>query len=136
MDFNKAVSAMMSCDLFNELSEGELGSLLMRATTRSCEAGKAVYEKHQKSGSSFALIADGCANILGDDGAVLETVGPNNIIGEIGPISPQKKRTFRVEACGDVELLEWYLSDIEEKYPDVLKKLRDLAWHRITQWRE
>jgi len=136
MDFNAAVSAMMACDLFNDLSECEMGGLLMRATTRRCEAGQAVYEKHQKSGSSFALIADGCVNIMGDDGAVLETVGPNNIIGEIGPISPQKKRTFRVEACGDVELLEWYLSDIEQNYPEVLKKLRDLAWDRITQWRE
>lgn len=136
MDFNKAVSAMMSCALFNDLNEGELGGLLMRATTRHCGEGQAVYEKNQKSGSSFGLIADGYVNIMGDDGAVLETIGPGNIIGEIGPISPQKKRTFRVEACGDVDLLEWYLSDIEKNYPGVLKKLRDLAWDRITQWRE
>ncbi|HNR93247.1 MAG TPA: cyclic nucleotide-binding domain-containing protein [Kiritimatiellia bacterium] len=136
MEFDAAVSAMMACDLFSELSESEQGGLLMRATTRHCGAGTAVYEKDQKSGSSFALIADGCVNILGQDGAVLETVGMGSIIGEIGPVSPQKKRTFRVEACGDVDLLEWYLSDIEEKYPAVLKRLRDLAWDRITQWRE
>ncbi len=136
MDSDVMQTALKGCELFEDLDEGQMDLLIMRANSREFSAGKTVYERGEDSGGTFALISSGRINVVAKDGFVLNELGAGEIIGEVGVISQHDKRTVTITTIEPTEILEWYIQDIEEKFPEVLQRLKDLAWKRMKYWNE
>ena len=134
MDFALIRNAVRGCQTFEGFDENRLGFLLMTCQTREFRADEVIYEKGEEARRTFCLIVSGTVNILSEAGRILETTVPGDLIGEIGTISPQSKRTITVRAADPVEVLEWDYETIAKGLPDLLPKLKDLAWKRATNW--
>lgn len=136
MDSDVMRSALKGCELFKDLDEGQMDLLIMRANSREFSAGETVYERGEDSGGTFSLIGSGRINVVAKDGFVLNELGAGEIIGEVGVISQHDKRTVTITTIEPIEILEWHIQDIEEKFPEVLERLKDLAWKRLKYWNE
>ena len=51
-------------------------------------------------------------------------------------ISQHDKRTVTITTIEPTEILEWHIEDIEESSPELLRKLKELAWKRVKYWNE
>ena len=136
MDSDIMRNALKGCELFEGLDEGQMDLLIMSANSREFYAGETVYERGEDAGGTFALIGSGRINVAAKDGFVLNELGAGEIIGEVGVISQQDKRTVTITSIEPTEILEWHIQDIEEKFPEVLERLKDLAWKRMKYWNE
>ena len=134
MDFSVIRDAVKKCETFDGFDDTRLGFLLMTCQTMAFRAGEVIYAKGEEARKTFCLIVSGTVSIVSEAGQVLESIGPGDIIGEIGTISPQSKRTITVQAGGPVEALEWDYETVDKGLPDLLPKLKDLAWKRATNW--
>ena len=134
MDLEATKTIKEECELFRGFDESQLGILIMNSHSKRFSEGDIVYARGEESQSTFCLIVSGSVNIVADSGYVLEELGINQIIGEIGAISPQHKRTVDVIAGEPTAVLEWNLLNIKESLPDLFIKLKDLAWKRISSW--
>ena len=136
MDSDIMKSALKGCELFEGLDEGQMDLLIMSANSREFSAGETIYKRGEDSGGTFALIGSGRINVAAKDGFVLNELGAGEIIGEVGVISQQDKRTVTITTIEPTEILEWHIQDIEEKFPEVLERLKALAWKRMKYWNE
>jgi CRP-like cAMP-binding protein len=136
MDSNTMRSALKGCELFEGLDEGQMELLIMRANTREFSDGETVYERGEDSGGTFALIGSGKISVVAKNDFVLNELGAGEIIGEVGVISQHDKRTVTITTVEPTEILEWHVKDIEEGSPELLQRLKDLAWKRIKYWNE
>ena len=136
MDSDIMRSTLKGCELFEGLDEGQMDLLIMSANSREFYAGETVYERGEESGGTFALICSGRINVVAENGFVLNELGAGEIIGEVGVISQHDKRTVTITPIEPTEILEWHIQDVEEKFPEVLKRLKDLAWKRMKYWNE
>ena len=134
MDFAAIRDAVKKCETFDGFDDTRLGFLLMTSQTRAFRAGERIYAKGEEAHKTFCLIVSGTVSVVSETGQVLESIGPGDIIGEIGTISPQSKRTVTVQARGQVEALEWDHETVDQGLPDLLPRLKDLAWKRATNW--
>ena len=75
------------------------------------------------AGKTFCLIVSGTVSIVSEAGQVLESIGPGDIIDEIGTISPQSKRTITVQAGGPVEALEWDYETVDKGFTALAESL-------------
>ncbi len=136
MDFSVMQKALKDCSLFQDLDQGQLGLLAMNAVEREFAAEEFVYRQGDVADGSFALIVSGKLEATTHQGYVLKTLGAGEIIGEVGTISQQGKRTITLKAVAPVTLLQWKMDDIHKTSPSLLKKLKDLAWRRIKDFNE
>ena len=136
MDSDTMKNAFKRCELFEGLDDGQIGILIMRASSREFSAGETVYERGDDSGGTFALIGSGRISVVAQNGFVLNELGAGEIIGEVGVISQQDKRTVTIKTIEPTEILEWQIKDVEEGSPELLKRLKDLAWKRMQYWNE
>ncbi len=136
MDSDVMRSALKGCELFEGLDEGQMDLLIMRANSREFSAGETVYERGEDSGGTFALISSGRINVVAKDGFVLNELGAGEIIGEVGVISQHDKRTVTITTIEPTEILEWHIKDIDARSPELLQRLKDLAWKRMKYWNE
>ena len=51
-------------------------------------------------------------------------------------ITQQDKRTVTIKTIEPTEILEWHVKDVEEGSPELLKRLKELAWKRMKYWNE
>ena len=136
MDSDVMRTVLKGCELFEGLDQGQMDLLIMSSNSREFSDGETVYERGEESGGTFALIGSGRINVVAKDGFVLNELGAGEIIGEVGVISQHDKRTVTITSIEPTEILEWYIQDIEEKFPEVLERLKALAWKRIKYWNE
>ena len=136
MDFSIMQKAIKDCSLFEGLDQGQLGLLAMNAAAMEFPGEEIVYRQGDDADGSFALLVSGKLEVITQKGYVLKTLCAGEIIGEVGTISQQGKRTVTVKAVEPATLLQWNLQDIGEASPSLLKKLKDLAWRRIKNWNE
>ena len=134
MDLEIAKATIRKCDLFTGMDDDTVGIVLAHAAERQFETDEVVFRLGELAGDSFFLIVSGHMNVLHDDGSLIRTLGNGEVIGEIGAISPKRTRTRDVVAADRTEVLEWNLAEIEEKVPDLLARLKELAWQRISDW--
>ena len=134
MDLEMARATIRKSDLFAGMDDDTVGIVLGYATERGFETDEVVFRRGELAGNSFLLVVSGHMNVLHDDGQLIRSLGSGEVIGEIGTISPKRKRTRDVVAADHTEVLEWNLLDIEEKVPDLLARLKELAWQRISDW--
>ena len=136
MDFSIMQKALKDCSLFRGMDQGQLGLLAMNAEEKEFFAESIVYRQGDDADGSFSLIVSGKLEASTQQGYVLKTLGSGEIIGEVGTISQQKKRTVTLKAVEPVTLLQWNIQDIGNTSPSLLKKLKDLAWRRIKDFNE
>ena len=136
MDSDIMRTAIKRCELFEGLEEDQVDFLIMRANSREFSAGETIYERGDDSGGTFALIGSGRINVVAKNGFVLNEFGAGEIIGEVGVISQQDRRTVTITTIEPTEILEWHVKDVEERSPELLQRLKDLAWKRIKYWNE
>jgi len=136
MDFSIMQKALKDCSLFQGMDEGQLGLLAMNAEARELGTDETVYRQGDNADGSFALIVSGRLEATTQRGYVLKTLSAGEIIGEVGTISQQGKRTVTLKAVEPATLLQWKLQDIGNTSPSLMKKLKDLAWRRIKDFNE
>lgn len=136
MDFNTVRSAITRSSVFRGLDQAQLDVLFMTASAREFSSGEEIYSKAEESEGSFALIVSGRVSVVAESGQILKELGAGEVIGEVGIISPQQRRTVTVRTIQPTVALEWQLRDIEERLPELVKKLKDLAWKRVSDWLE
>jgi len=136
MDSDGMRTALKRCELFKDLDEDQMDLLIMKANSRVFSTAETVYERGEESGGTFALIGSGRINVVAKTGFVLNELGAGEIIGEVGVLSQHDKRTVTITTIEPTEILEWHIKDIEERFPELLKSLKDLSWKRIKYWNE
>ncbi len=136
MELSAARHAIEKCKYLRGLDKTRLGLLLMKARIRELSGGEMLYFKGEESGGRFALIVSGRVSVVAESGQVLRELGAGEVIGEIGSVSPQQRRTLTVKAAGPTAALEWELEEVEEGVPEIVKILKDLAWRRVSDWLE
>ena len=136
MDLDIVKNTLKECELFEGLDMSQMGLLVISANSREFSAGETIYERGDDSGGTFALIVSGKISVIAQNGLVLKELGVGEIIGEVGVITQQDKRTVTVKTIEPTEILEWYVKDIEEGSQELLKRLKDLAWKRMKYWNE
>lgn len=136
MDFSIMQKALKDCSLFRGLDQDQLGLLAMSAEAKEFAAEDIVYRQGDDAGGFFSLIVSGKLEVSTQQGYVLKTLGGGEIIGEVGTVSQQGKRTVTLKAVEPATLLQWNIQDIGDTSPFLLKKLKDLAWWRIKDFNE
>jgi len=136
MDFSIMQKALNDCSLFRGMDQGQLGLLAMSAEAKEFVADDIVYRQGDDADGSFALIVSGKLEASTQQGYVLKTLNAGEIIGEVGTISQQGKRTVTLKAVEPSSLLQWHIQEIGNTSPALLKKLKDLAWRRIKDFNE
>jgi len=136
MDFNMVRSAIKENSIFRGLSDAQLGILLMTAKRIEVPAEEQPYTKGDESDGTFVLIVSGKVNAIAESGQIMQEFGAGEVLGEVGVLSPQKKRTVTVRTTEPTVALEWRFQDIEKNAPELVKSLKELAWKRIASWNE
>ncbi len=136
MDFSVMQKALKDCSLFQGLDQGQLGLLAMNGVAKEFRADEIVYRQGDDADGSFALIVSGKLEATTQQGYVLRILSAGEIIGEVGTISQQGRRTITIKAVEPSELIQWKIQDIDSTSPSLVKKLKDLAWRRIKDFNE
>ncbi len=136
MDFNMVRSAIKENSIFRGLNQEQLGILLIKAKSIEVPSEEQPYTKGDESDGTFVLIVSGKVNAIAENGQIMQEFGAGEVLGEVGVISPQKKRTVTVRAAQPTVALEWRFQDIEKDVPELVKRLKELAWKRIASWNE
>jgi CRP-like cAMP-binding protein len=134
MEVDEIQRALKRCSIFDGFNDDQLDFLIQNARVRHFAEDTTIYAKGEEASETFCLMVSGKARVISESGQILRIFGPNEIIGEIGTISPQRRRTVTLDAATAVGLLEWDLKAIEEELPDLFPRLRDLARKRTLNW--
>jgi CRP-like cAMP-binding protein len=136
MDLNTIRTVVKMNELFKDLDPTSLEVLIVKAGARRFVRGNEIYKKGEEASGTVALIVSGLVNVVAENGYVLRELGPEEVIGEVGTISRQGKRTVTLTVIEPTETIEWQIEDIEGASPELLKRLKDLAWKRLKFYSE
>jgi CRP-like cAMP-binding protein len=136
MDGETIRHAARQSGLFDDLPPRCMETLSSRADVRRFSPGDAIYRKGDVSARTIALIVSGRVHATAENGYVVRELGPGEVIGEVGTISPQGKRTVTLVVLEPTEVIEWHIDDMEDASPELIKRLKDLAWKRLTYYNE
>jgi CRP-like cAMP-binding protein len=123
--------------LFAALESDGRRALAKQAKYRWVTGGDKVIQEGTR-GDTFAIVKSGKLVVDASfEGKTrrLATLGPGSVVGEVAVVMGTP-RTANVTAEGDVELFEFFGSDIEplfERYPGLRKKLQELVEQRTDQ---
>ena len=136
MDLEMVRVAMRQCALFEGLDYHVANAIIAKGTPQKFAQGQTIYAKGALTQKTFALILAGRVGILSESGQVIRGMGGGELIGEVGAVSPQQKRTLTVVAVQPSELMAWEVASLEAVAPEIVKKLKDLAWKRLSNYFE
>jgi len=131
MDIKEIQNAFSKCEVFKGLDPALVGLLIMTGNPASHAEGESIYSKGDPAGGTFALVVSGKVSAVAQSGFAVNELGVGEIIGEVGTISQQGQRTITLKAMEPTRILKWNMGEIREKSPELLAKLKDLAWKRI-----
>jgi len=134
MDITTVHQAIRRCEIFGGLDEAHIDFLVKNGQPKNFPEGSTIYQKGEPADGTFCLLVSGNVNIISERSEELYSIGAGSILGEIGTISPQTKRTITVRAAVPVEVVEWDFEEIEKELPELFEKLRDLARERTLNW--
>ena len=114
-------------DLFRELDDPLLETLIMHADAKLLAEGEMLYKRGEAANDTFCIIIFGSVKIVGESGQVFAVMKRGKVMGEIGIMGMQHKRSADVVALEPTSILEWRFGDIKDKAPELIKKLQKLA---------
>lgn len=136
MNVNEALQVLKTSNVFHDLEESMLDTLMFLSYTKTFNEGDTIYIKGEPSNDRFGIILSGKVNIITGEGKVFTTVGSGDVIGEIALSDPNHKRTMTVEAFTDTEILEWDVNHVKKEVPGLWKRLVKLAWEHMREYYE
>jgi CRP/FNR family transcriptional regulator, cyclic AMP receptor protein len=113
--------------LFADLPTQDIEELAAVASEMHFEAGATIAQEGEFGHAVFA-IEQGTADVRSNE-AVVGTVGPGDVIGEIAVLA-SGRRTATVVATSPVELIALFKRDVwalERRAPEVAERLRELV---------
>ena len=128
------LTAIQECALLKNLDEINSHLMLHYGKIRLIPAGETIFKKGDFSRGIFSLILSGRIGIISETGQVIRGMGIGEILGEIGVTSPQNKRSATAKAVQATELFEWNIEIIQQHLPEVMKRLKDLAWKNASNY--
>jgi CRP/FNR family transcriptional regulator, cyclic AMP receptor protein len=117
--------------LFAGLSDGDVDRLSEVATEVELHPG-APLTAEGEFGHALYVVESGTADVH-QDGGVVGSVGPGDVVGEIAVLS-SGRRTATVVATSPMRLIALFKRDVwvlERNAPAVAERLRDLQTHRL-----
>jgi CRP-like cAMP-binding protein len=124
------------CEIFKTLDDEDLDLLLFYGEQKEFASGAIIYRTGEAAEGTFCLILSGRIEIITGSGRAIRKMGSGELIGEIGATSPQNKRTVSARAVEPSSLLEWDIKYISNRWPALLKKLKQQAWKHLAQYYE
>ena len=134
MELNDLKTVLRTCELFNDLDDAQLDILIKVGQTKQFAPSAEIYTKGDLSKGTFCLIISGRVGVITESGQIIRGMGSGEILGDVGATSPQSKRTVTVRTGEPTEILEWNVNTIKNKLPDLMKKLKDLAWKHVSNY--
>jgi len=134
MEINAVKNVLRTCELFNALDDAQLDLLIKVGQTKQFAPSAEIYTKGELSKGTFCLIVSGRVGVITESGQIISGMGSGEIIGDVGATSPQSKRTVTVRTIEATEILEWNVTTIKNKLPDLMKKLKNLAWKHVSNY--
>jgi CRP-like cAMP-binding protein len=114
-------------ELFQNLDDRTLETLITHADAKLLSEGDVLYRKGEAANDTFCVIIFGSVKIVGENGQVLAITKRGKVMGEIGIMGMQRKRSADVIALEPTSILEWRFGDIKDKAPSLMKNLQKLA---------
>ncbi len=136
MSSDEFKTALRKSKLFDVLSDADLNLLIHYGKIRFFSRGDTIYTQGEFAHDTFGVIISGRVGIIAKNGQVIKGMGPGEVLGEIGAVTQRNKRTLTVEAIKSTEMLEWKVKNIQEMVPDLVAKLRKIAWKSVTNYME
>lgn len=136
MDRETIQQAARQSGLFEDLPPRCMETLSSRAKPSEFSPGAAIYRKGEASPGTIGLIVSGRVHVVAENGYVVRELGPGEVIGEVGTISPQGKRSVTLAVVEPTEIIEWHIGDMEDASPELINRLKDLAWKRVKYYSE
>lgn len=136
MDLDTIRSVVKGSKLFEDLDPAALEVLMSKAGDRTFSPGDAIYTKGEVAAGTVALIILGKVQLVAENGFVVRELGAGEMIGEVGTISREGKRTVTLTAIEPVEIIEWHIDDLGGISPEFINRLKDLAWKRLKYYSE
>jgi len=125
------VDRLAKLPLFGELDTYDLGQLAGWLVDIERREGESLMEQGAMPDMLFVL-ETGTVDVL-RDGERVASLGPGQVVGEIGLIEPQR-RTATVRATSDVRAVALpfeHLDQLEGEMPEIARKLRWIAGKRL-----
>ncbi len=136
MNAEELIALLRSAGRFRALDAAALRRLVALGTPCGFAEGETLFRKGESAQPFFYMIVAGSADVLLASGERAGSMGPGEIVGEIGPVSRSKVRMRTVVAAEPLQLLRWELPAIEaessELHEAVLRAMKDLAWERAN----
>ena len=136
MDAESIRNVAKGSELFKDLDPSVVKAFIDRGHITLFSPGEAIYRKGESASGTIGLIASGNVQVVAESGYVVRELGPGEMIGEVGIVSPQGKRTVTLTVAEPTEVMEWQIADVGKTLPELLKRLKDLAWKRFKYYSE
>lgn len=136
MERNEIKDVVKTSEIFSDLDEDELDLLLYYGDEKRFPSGETVYRTGEAAEGTFCLVLKGTIEIVTESNRPVRKMGPGEVLGEIGAVGPQGKRTVTARAAGPTLLLEWKVGYLKDHWPGIMKKLKDRAWKHLAHYYE
>jgi len=114
-------------ELFQDLDDPTLDKIIGHADARLLAQDEVVYRRGDAANDTFCIIIFGSVKIVGNTGQVLAVLKRGKVMGEIGIMGLQQRRSADVIALEPTSILEWKFSEIKDTSPTLIKNLQKLA---------
>lgn len=128
------LASIKQCELFQELEKAEVQLLLHYGKLRMFKAGETIYKKDEQAQGDFCLLLSGKVGVIASNEKVIKELEGGEILGEIGVVSPQNKRSATVKAVKSTEIFEWNVELIGVQVPELVERLKALAWKNVSHY--
>ena len=122
------------CELFQDLERDDLQLLLHYGRLRMFKRDEMMYKKDEHAEGTFCLVLSGKVGILAANEQLIKEIEKGEILGEIGVVSPLKRRTATVKTLQPTETFEWNVELIGAQVPDLVERLKALAWKNVSSY--
>lgn len=128
------MASIEQCELFQDLERDDLQLLLHYGKLRMFKAGEIIYKKDEQALGRFCLVLSGRVGIIAANGQLVKEIDGREILGEIGVVRPEDKRTATVKAVQATEIFEWNVELIGVQMPELVERLKALAWKKVSSY--
>ena len=128
------MASLEQCDLFRDLEHEDLRLLLHYGKLRMFRAGEIIYKKDEQALGRFCLVLSGRVGIVTAAGQLIKEIEGREILGEIGVVRADNKRTATVKAIKSTEIFEWNVELIGVQVPGLVERLKALAWKNVSSY--
>lgn len=134
MDFETLRTSLTGCPHLQGLEDHYLGLLLLTCEITTFKEGDVIFLKGEEATGEFFLLLSGEVGVVSTDRKLLDSIVPPQILGEVGVVSKQHRRTATLAALKPCTAARWHFDTLRDRVPGLTERLKDLAWKRVRNW--